>query len=317
MKTLDSPRVSVIIPCHNHARYLGEALASVAGQTFGDLELIVVDDGSTDDTPAVLAAYPDRRMRTRRTANAGVSAARNAGLEMARGEFIAFLDADDRWLAEKLEKQVAVMEASPDVALVFTDLRRFPGLDTATQFDFVPALRVLPARPTAAGGRVIEGDAFSALAPLPQLPAWIQTDLFRAAAVRGLAFAEGMRLAEDLHFVLRAYTRGAVAFIAEPLVEVRRHEANSYRDPAEMLVPVLQALQSLRCEPLSARHRSVLERRIGRAWSDIGYQHFWRLRPLAAGRAYTRALAHPGSRRTALLHLAALPLAPFLRESRA
>ncbi len=96
------PEVSVVIPTYNRARFLKAAIESVLDQTFRDLELIVVDDGSTDDTAAVLAAMVDPRCRIVRRAHQGISAALNAGLEVARGEFFARLDSDDLWLPDLL-----------------------------------------------------------------------------------------------------------------------------------------------------------------------------------------------------------------------
>jgi len=89
------PFVSVIIPTYNYGRFLGEAIGSVLGQTFDNLECIVIDDGSSDETEHVLASFSDQRIVSTRTPRLGVSAARNHGLEMSRGTLIAFLDADD------------------------------------------------------------------------------------------------------------------------------------------------------------------------------------------------------------------------------
>jgi glycosyltransferase involved in cell wall biosynthesis len=308
--------VSVIIPCYNYGRYLPEAVASVAAQTLGDLEIIIVDDGSTDETAEVIAGLVDPRVRIRRTSNRGISAARNAGLDMARGEFIAFLDADDYWEPTKLERQVAIMDAEPEVTLVFTDFRRFSadGEVQEHQFSFVPELGQLPVRASAAGGGlVIIGDAFTALAPLPQLPAWIQTDLFRTAAVRDLRFAEELRLGEDLHYIMRCYLRGRAAFIGEALVHVRRHDSNSYRGPEEMLVPVIDALELLRGEMLGRDHRRVLSERIGNAWIARGYHEFWEGHPMSGAAAYLRAALKPGRRANAIAHAAAAPAAPIFR----
>src|SRR2546423_7727277 len=88
--------VSVVVPAYNYARYLPQAIDSALGQTHPPLEVIVVDDGSTDDTPRVLDAYGDR-IRAVRQANQGAGAARNAGIAVARGEYVAFLDSDDLW----------------------------------------------------------------------------------------------------------------------------------------------------------------------------------------------------------------------------
>lgn len=107
-----SPVVSVIIPAYNAASYLGKAIDSALAQDFDDFELIVVDDGSTDSSASVLQPYRGR-IRILRQANGGMSSARNAGVREARGEFIAFLDADDWWLPQKLARQVELMVARP------------------------------------------------------------------------------------------------------------------------------------------------------------------------------------------------------------
>ena len=113
-----SPRVSVLIPCYNAERYLSAALDSVLAQTYQDFEIIVVDDGSTDDSAAVAARYP--RVRCFRHAHSGISVTRNLCLSKAKGEFVAFLDADDLWVPEKLEKQVTYLDSHPGCQLVFT-----------------------------------------------------------------------------------------------------------------------------------------------------------------------------------------------------
>jgi glycosyltransferase involved in cell wall biosynthesis len=114
------PLVSVVIPAYNRARYLPRALDCVLGQTCPPAEIIVVDDGSTDDTAAVLAAYGDR-VRCVRQANGGPSKARNTGIRHARHDLIAFLDADDWWTPDKLELQVPLLADDPCVGLVHAD----------------------------------------------------------------------------------------------------------------------------------------------------------------------------------------------------
>lgn len=105
------PLVSVIIPTYNRVRLLPAALESVLGQTYSPIEVIVVDDGSSDETPELLRSYGDR-IRVLRQANAGPSTARNRGIALARGEIIAFLDSDDQWLPTKIERQVASLESA-------------------------------------------------------------------------------------------------------------------------------------------------------------------------------------------------------------
>ena len=111
------PLVSVVIPCYNQAHFLGEAIESVLAQSHPNFEIIVVDDGSTDDTSEVASRY--QKVRIVRQDNRGLSAARNAGLAESRGEYVVFLDADDRLLPGALEVGVKELEAHPECALVF------------------------------------------------------------------------------------------------------------------------------------------------------------------------------------------------------
>lgn len=114
------PLASVIIPTFNRAAFLREAIDSVLAQTEQDFELIVVDDGSNDATRAVAASYGER-VRYFFQSNAGASAARNAGIKNARGQFIVFLDSDDLWQPKKLARQITWMKAHPQIMLCYTD----------------------------------------------------------------------------------------------------------------------------------------------------------------------------------------------------
>ena len=130
--------ISVIIPAYNRESYLAGAIESVLSQTYPAMEIIVVDDGSTDGTAKVARAYGER-VHYIRQENSGAGAARNAGLARARGSLIAFLDSDDLWLERKLEAQATYLEANPGVDLVFCHMKPFlsPELDPkkAPRFD--------------------------------------------------------------------------------------------------------------------------------------------------------------------------------------
>ncbi|OAG28326.1 glycosyltransferase family 2 protein [Thermodesulfatator autotrophicus] len=113
------PLVSVIIPTYNRKAFLKEAIESVLAQSFKNFELIVVDDGSTDDTPYLATRYHIRYVRKQK--RQGVSAARNTGIRLAKGSFIAFLDSDDLWLPEKLAKQIVFFKKNPEAVAVQTE----------------------------------------------------------------------------------------------------------------------------------------------------------------------------------------------------
>ncbi|MEI8312299.1 MAG: glycosyltransferase, partial [Verrucomicrobiota bacterium] len=140
----DVPVVSVVIPCYNQAHYLPEAVASVVGQAYSDWEIIIVNDGSPDDTSSVarelIAMYPERRICLVEKTNGGLADARNAGIKAARGRYILPLDSDDKIHPQMLEKTVAMLETQPGISIVYTDLMRFgemSGVLRAAEYDFL------------------------------------------------------------------------------------------------------------------------------------------------------------------------------------
>ncbi len=123
-----SPIVSVVIPAYNAASTIRETMASILNQSFVDFELIVIDDGSTDDTAKVIQEFRDGRIVYVHQRNQERSVARNNGISRAKGKYIAFIDADDLWLPSKLEQQLALLEAQQDLGLVYCDVFHFDDL---------------------------------------------------------------------------------------------------------------------------------------------------------------------------------------------
>jgi glycosyltransferase involved in cell wall biosynthesis len=115
------PTVSVTIPCYNSERFIAETIQSVLDQTFSDFEVVVLDDGSQDRTGEIVRGFADPRIRYFRQGNQGLAKSRNRLIELARGEYIGFLDHDDLWLPRKLQKQMALCRAKPEAALVYSD----------------------------------------------------------------------------------------------------------------------------------------------------------------------------------------------------
>jgi glycosyltransferase involved in cell wall biosynthesis len=153
--------VSVIIPVYNYERYLGEAIESVLSQTHRHVEVIVVDDGSTDRSGEVARSFAGRGVRYCHQINAGIGPARNKGVELAQGDFIAFLDADDRWPEDKLTQQLEAFDSDPALEMVFgqaVQLQNGPAWEAGvrerktTAGDMVPGM--VP------GTMIIKRDAF-------------------------------------------------------------------------------------------------------------------------------------------------------------
>ena len=203
------PRVSVIIPTHNRAHLVCETIDSVLAQTDRDFEVIVVDDGSADDTPAVLAAYGDR-IRIIRQPNQGLSSARNAGIGAATGEFVAFLDSDDLWVPTKLEQQMARLDADPGLAWVYSDAEVFDSETGCTS------------HLTSQLGRLYQGDVLAHLI----LGSFIATPtpvVRRAIFDEMGAFYDNKAVAEDWDMWLRIAARYPIQLVDKPLARYRLH----------------------------------------------------------------------------------------------
>jgi GT2 family glycosyltransferase len=262
MTAVLAPTVSVIVPTWNRAAWLPATVESALGQTVPPLEVIVVDDGSTDDTAAV-AARLGPWVRYVRQENAGVAAARNTGAGLARGELIAFLDCEDLWVPDKLEIQLGALAACPEVGWSVTDCtvidlednpvtgpqgfrRVFPpfrgtGLAPAAFFG-----RDLERRTVRKNGRevaIYTGDPFRLLFSgnfgLPS-SALVHRELFEKAG----GFDPSWRLAEETEFFHRLATVSRVAVVMERLVLYRVGQAGALTSPANTVTLMRNALRS-------------------------------------------------------------------------
>lgn len=216
------PGISVVIPAFNYAHYLPEAVASVLAQTFTNLELLIVDDGSTDPTPEVCARFSDPRVRTIRQPNAGLSAARNTGLHAARFPAVAFLDADDCWEPGFL---AAVVEA-------FARLDpRFAAIATASvRMDAAGRLLPPPRK-----NFLHEGELTAATFCLRNRPLSSSIVVRRAAFAECGGFDPALRSSEDRDMWIRLTARGHRFFyLAQPLARIRRHPQNMSKNAPRM-----------------------------------------------------------------------------------
>ncbi|WP_208899715.1 glycosyltransferase family 2 protein [Streptomyces incarnatus] len=211
----------MIIPLYNTEEYIGACVASVLGQTHQELEVIVVDDGSTDGGAAIAEGFDDERVRVERLANQGVGAARNHGLDLAKGEVVAFLDADDLWYPDKLAEQIAVLESDPRVVAVGAVFQYLSG-------DGRPFGRTgQDAREAGTQERLKRGQ----LMPFPISSLITYTGAVRAAG----GFDESLPPVADLDLLARLALAGSVATVMRPLGAYRVHSnAMTSRQPDEM-----------------------------------------------------------------------------------
>ena len=271
MTARPAPRVSVVMPAYNHARFLVDAIESALGQTLTPLEVIVVDDGSRDDTPAVLARY-GARIRVMAQNNRGVSVARNIGVESAKGELIAFLDADDRWLPAKLEQQVPALMADSSIGLAHCGVREVDA-------------SLVPMRDRTDGMSGWVAEDLLLMRPVMLAPSTFLVR--REAFAEAGGFDERMRHGEDWDFCFRLALHRRIAFVPEVLAEYRRHGSNTSRDVSGMEAGMLYALQKAFASPGAGRYANLKRRAYGNLHLMLAGSYF------TAG-DWPRFLAHAG-----------------------
>jgi glycosyltransferase involved in cell wall biosynthesis len=217
-----NPIISVIIPSFNSARFVVQAVQSALAQTYSPVEIIVIDDGSNDNTRAVLAPFFERTRYVYQS-NKGLSKARNRGIEEARGELIAFLDADDQWLPEKLAKQWDCLKANPSAGLVHTDTYQLYEPDGTQSYIYF-------------GKERFSGSCYSELFWGNRITV-SSVIVPRRCLNRIGIFDEEIRgpTTQDLDLWLRIARHYPLAYVNEPLVVYRRHSANGSRNQCMML----------------------------------------------------------------------------------
>jgi hypothetical protein len=228
-RPISVPRVSVVIPAFNAEPFIHRTIASVLDQTFKDLEVLVVDDGSTDATTTIVQAFDDR-VRLIPQTNSGVAAARNRGLVEARGEFVAFIDHDDLWYPDKLQQQVELLDAKPNVGLVYGNAQ-FVDLSDRRMWTYLSPARL---------------HRGSVLVPLfldcfiPLLTVIMRADLLEKIGT----FVPRWHIAEDYDLFLRASERTEVDYVDGIVAGYRIHPGNVSRDFSRRLTEEQEVLAS-------------------------------------------------------------------------
>jgi glycosyltransferase involved in cell wall biosynthesis len=303
----------VVVVCYNQAQYLAEAIESALAQQHAPTEIIVVDDGSTDATATVAAAYPVRYIYQD---NRGLPAARNTGLRSTSSEYVTFLDADDRLLPCAVSTGLECFRDAPDAAFVFGFFHNIHGDGS-----------LAPTEPE----QFVEQDHYFHLLQGNFIgmhgAVLYRRDMLTAAG----GFDESLRACEDYELYLRLARRFPVRGHRDLVAEYRKHESNMSRDDAFMLRSVLRVLEREGARATDARHRSAVKRG-RRVWKEY-YGHrllstskasknlraFWhacRAWPLGVLRSFPRAIVRrllPPSRRSPRLG-DLRRLAPFSRQ---
>ncbi len=301
------PAVSVIIPLYNKGRFIRRTLESVAAQNVADLEVIIVDDGSTDGGADVVRGFSDSRFRLAVQANAGPGAARNCGLRQARAPYVAFLDADDCWLPGFVQQNLALLERYPKAAAVSCGWFEFPGRRPATKWWTACDIREGPV--------TIERD-FSA-ERLVALIAYMNpsTVLARTESVRrwGGFYEAGSRYAEDAILWLRMFLNEPLYFHPRPLAEldvVASELCRNYRSMRPIEPFLLDAnLLMAACPPaLTPVLSQFLKVRACKTASVLGFWGEWR-----EARRLVRRFIATRDWRTPLFPVAVLSSSPLAK----
>jgi glycosyltransferase involved in cell wall biosynthesis len=294
--------ISVIIPAYNAAEFIGDSLSSVKAQAIQDLQIIVVDDGSTDGTAdRVAAEHPDVELI--RKANGGAATARNRGIAAAHGDYLAFLDADDIWLPGKLAAQWRHLQAHPDIHLVCTGFERWQQTASGRYPPLEPLIAEAAAIPDTELDTERSGWIYHQL--LLDCHVWTSTVMLRRAILeRTGTFDESLRLGQDYDFWLRASRVTPIHTLRRPMALYRQHPDSatvrgaSVNYGARVLTRAVKqwGYSSPNGQSVSAQQ---VRKRIAAIHFDLGYRRYCNADYRLAAKDFASSLSKsPGQPRT-------------------
>jgi glycosyltransferase involved in cell wall biosynthesis len=252
---MEGPLVSVVVPAFNAAPTIGSTLDSITRQTYRRLDVVIVDDGSTDETNSVVRRFclSDLRMRLIEQPNSGVAAARNAGIRASKGDFVAFIDADDLWHPTKIERQLrALLEQGPDVALVYSPFRVIDGEGNV----------IASARRQRASGWVLDRHLKTNIVGNGSSILVRKSVLHEFGGFDPWLRQQGAEGCEDLLLQLRIASRYQFCEVPEYLVAYRRHGGSMSADRDRMIRSGMLAIRRAlsECAAPARSTRGVLAR---------------------------------------------------------
>lgn len=271
-----TPLISVVIPNYNYGRYLPEAIDSVLAQSYSNTEIVVVDDGSTDNSEDVLRNYEDR-VRWFSQRNQGVSTARNAGVEKSRGELIAFLDADDVWLPNKLALQAERILTDEGLGLVHCGVEEFCEGDHITRLQ-LNGLEGWVAREILLPGQ-LEMVAISS-----------GSLLTREAFLSAGGFDPRLSTSADIDLAYRVATGHRIGFVPEVLARIRMHNTNMHRTNIQVLEHDMLLFYSKVFSNAEPAIRKMRRQCYGNLHLALGGSYFRARRPFSCARHLIKSL---------------------------
>lgn len=263
-------KISVIIPTYNRASYIRDAIESILEQTYPVFEIIVVDDGSTDNTSEVIRLYGDR-IRYFWQQNSGPGAARNRGIKEAKGDYVAFLDSDDIWVQNKTKIQMDFFSKHPHLDIIFGDMANF----SETEDNNMPEIKNPKTHNYFVAHSSDIEQIFDCLIIGNLIPT--PTVICRRACISRIGFFdEKLKIAEDYDYWLRAARICRFGFINAVLIKRRRHDDNLINDWACMKMAALDVLNRIEKEMpnLTARTQRLLADKLYRIHYDLGSYYF-------------------------------------------
>lgn len=292
-----NPLVSVVIPAFNAAEFIVETIESVLQQTYRPIEIIVVDDGSQDNTVQLIETSFSDTVRLVCQQNNGPSAARNRGIRDASGKYIAFLDADDIWLPEKIASQVAVMEKNPDIGLLCGDMVDFNEKGEEAQSHF----KKNGFDEEEFGDRLYIKNAFKKIYN-KNFIATPTVMIRRSIIYKTELFPPEFRFSEDYLFWLELARDNKVAYQANVYTLRRKHTANLTNDTAvhvQIRPLVLDRIYSMHGDYLKEQGIDIRER-YSKAWFLIGYYRLYQLGQLDVSGDFAKSFRYRPSWRSGL-----------------
>lgn len=310
MENKQIPLVSVIIPTYNSGKFVTRAVQSVLEQSYPHHEVIVIDDGSTDATKDVLHEF-DGHITYLYQQNSGPSAARNAGIKVARGEYICFLDADDLWTPNRLEVQLAFMEDHRDIGLVFSDFEEFDADETFRKSFLAEKMF----RPDIVSQIPIR-EAFTKLVIenfIPTSTVMVRRECFQKAGL----FDERFLLRHDRDEWLRISAYFGIACLPKILCKKRKHDSNISRDREGTIRFLIKVFEKNRFLFPDLAPTAVWKKQLAKSYLGLGYHLLYKNEKKEARQVAFHSLRHVatmGAFRLILLTFMGFPIIQFLRR---